>query len=512
MIGAARFRSLVTIRHIILLGLAIRIVAAVFARGYGMHDDHFGIPETAQAWVEGRNLPSPAEVSIQNGTYVGLHYVLFRGLEAIGVVDPQAKMYVVRALHAVYSVLGVVLAVAIAGRLGGPAAARQAALLMAFFWPLPFLSVRNLTEVVVIPPLMLSVWLLLADRARPRPGLVFVAGLAAGVAFVVRCQTASFLAVLCLLVLIERRWRSLVAFAAGAALVCGLLSGVLDYAMYGVPFGTLVAYVRYNANPATMQAYTVGPWYTYVGTLVGILIPPSSLLILALFGAGWKRASYVVLPAFLFLAFHSAYPNKQERFILPAVPFILIGVAVMWTRLRDDPRTGSRWQTVFRWSWQWFWAVNTCLLMVVSVSYSKRTRVELMTYLREARAPAAVIETAADAPPMMPRFYLGRPCRLYEVSRTRPVERLASDLGTPGAIRPSYIVYLGDEHLEERRARIGELFPAQTLEQIIAPSLVDWLLWRLNPRFNVNQTAYVYRIGQVAHATLAMPGTSIMRP
>jgi hypothetical protein len=98
---------------------------------------------------------------------------------------------------------------------------------------------------------------------------------------------------------------------------------------------------------------------------------------------------------------------------------------------------------------------------------------------------------------MMPRFYLGRPCRLYEVSRTSPLQRLARELREPGAVAPAYVAYLGDEGLGERVAAVGRLLPGQVLARTIEPSFADWVLWRLNPHYNVNQTAYVYRVGRV---------------
>ncbi|MCB0484019.1 MAG: hypothetical protein KDC37_05600, partial [Flavobacteriales bacterium] len=38
---------------VLLLALVPRLVAAIFSKGYGMHDDHFLVIEAAQSWLDG---------------------------------------------------------------------------------------------------------------------------------------------------------------------------------------------------------------------------------------------------------------------------------------------------------------------------------------------------------------------------------------------------------------------------------------------------------------------------
>ena len=123
------FRTLKTLweehplRLIIFLALFFRILAVLFSKGYGMHDDHFLVIESAQSWVDNFDynnwLPSSsAQPSGHSWFYCGLHYFLFKGLQALGMYDPQAKMYVVRLLHALLSLLTVVLGYRISNRQG----------------------------------------------------------------------------------------------------------------------------------------------------------------------------------------------------------------------------------------------------------------------------------------------------------------------------------------------------------------------------------------------------------
>ena len=148
---------------LILIGAAFfRLLAVLFSKGYGMHDDHFLVIEAAQSWVDGRDYnywipslsPQVTEPTGHSLLYPGLHYFLFRLLEGIGMFDPQAKMYVVRLLHALLSMTIVVMGYRLADRLQGKGAAKIAGLLLGMLFFMPMMSVRNLAEFVCIPALL----------------------------------------------------------------------------------------------------------------------------------------------------------------------------------------------------------------------------------------------------------------------------------------------------------------------------------------------------------------------
>ena len=71
---------------ILFAALVIRIISALFSKGYGMHDDHFVIIETAASWADGIDnsgwLPwSKQSIGIPQGhsfTYVGINFLFFK--------------------------------------------------------------------------------------------------------------------------------------------------------------------------------------------------------------------------------------------------------------------------------------------------------------------------------------------------------------------------------------------------------------------------------------------------
>ena len=99
---------------ILFISLVIRLVSAIFSKGYGMHDDHYLVIEAAQSWIDGYDYNNWLPENRPDGTptghsffYVGLHYLFFRFLEFVGVFDPQIKMLFVRVVHALFSLLTV---------------------------------------------------------------------------------------------------------------------------------------------------------------------------------------------------------------------------------------------------------------------------------------------------------------------------------------------------------------------------------------------------------------------
>lgn len=110
---------------ILLVGGFFRLIAVIFSKGYGMHDDHFLIIEPAQAWVDGYTydnwLPSGGAQTPDGHSlfYSGINFLILGFLKWIGLTDPQGKMYFVRLLHGLWSLLTVIYGYKIAYRYGG---------------------------------------------------------------------------------------------------------------------------------------------------------------------------------------------------------------------------------------------------------------------------------------------------------------------------------------------------------------------------------------------------------
>jgi hypothetical protein len=479
---------------VIAVAAALRLAAALLSPGFAFHDDHFEVVEVAQHWLDGARdwLGNPD--SLRSLVYPGLHFALFAGLERLGVTDPQQKMLVVRLLNGAWSMLTVLYGYRIAEAVGGRDRARVAGLLVAAFWLAPFSAVRDLVEIACQPPLMIALWLLVRSPGGPGRRDALLAGLWLGVAFTIRFQILVVPGALGLVLLLQRRIAPALLLGAGTVVSAAVLQGGSDWIGYGRPFSSFLAYLAYNSDPRHVATFPTGPWHRYLGTLLGFLVPPTSLLLLAGVVGTARRLPLLFWPAFAFVAVHSIYPGKQERFLFPVLPLLLVLAAVGARDLAERFRPLAARPRLVRGLWAWFWIANAIGLAAYTTNYSKRTRVAPLSFLHaRADVQAVVLETSEARAPFVPLFYLGAHTPAFHLPKTRSVEELSAELAASGA-RPNYVVMTGDAELDARLDRLRPLFPRLTKVASFGPGAVDWLLHRMNPRRNVNLTAHVYRV------------------
>ncbi len=483
-------------RTILFAGLLFRIVAAIFSRGYGWSDDQFLTIEVAQSWVNGADyyhwLPSEDGTAIPQGFsffYPGIHYLLFLVFDWLGIHNPQTEMTIVRFLHAIWSMLTIWFGYKIALKYSNLKTANTVGWFLSLFWIFPFLSVRNLVEFVSIPFLMWGLWLIIKNQNLKRISFAFWAGVLFGLAFDTRYQTALVSGTIGLVLLFQKRWKEVIWIILGGLVPVLLIQGLVDYMVWGKPFAQVIGYISYNATHA--GEYTVGPWYLFILFLSGILIPPVSLFIIAGFFKEWKRMAIIFFPVLVFIVFHSYYPNKQERFIVTIIPLLIIIGITGWQNIVNNHN--------YKWikgSWIFFWVINTILLLGVSVTYSKKARVESMVYLSHFadRFNYFVIDDVdKNVLGFPPQFYLGKHL---------DYDAIMSDNGRYSAFyekvennprkNPGFILFYHDNNLNARVDSIKKIFPDIVFEKKIEPGNVDKILFWLNP-INDNQNIYIYR-------------------
>ena len=476
---------------IILIALVPRLVAAVFSKGYGMHDDHFGpieqpfiIMQYLTYWT-GRVVPHGHSI-----VYPSTQYALLNLFQSAGISDPQTNMLLTRLLHALYSLLVVVFGFKIAEFLSGREAARKAGLVLALFWVLPFLSVRNLIEVVCVPPLMGGFYYALKSRDNLRSA--FIAGLWFGLAFAFRYQTLLISGTVGVIFLFRKEFREMLWFAAGFILFATLVQGTADILAWGYPFASFVEYVRYNM--AHGEDYTTGPWYNYILLVIGAFIPPMSFFLIYGFFKKWRKAALIVIPVIIFFALHSYFPNKQERFILPVIPAILLLGIVGWEEHIKGSEFWSRHRSAVKNMWISFWAINLVLLLLFSTYYAKKSRVEVMYALYGKPVTGIIMMGGKVGTAQPPFFYLGKyPISCYEVDDDARLPDVKAET-IKNNIVISHAVFFGVDDLDRRVRYVeSEMRLKLSLEKRVDPSFLDVVFYRLNPTHNKNEVGFIYR-------------------
>ncbi len=487
---------------ILILGLAVffRLLSVIFAKGWGMLDDHFLVIESAQSWVDGSDynswLPWTKEnhgPSGHNFFYPGLNFLLFSFFRFIHLEDPQTKMFFVRLITAAWSLLTVYLGYSITKRISNRKSARLVGILLAVFWFMPWLSVRNLIEIVCIPFLMLSIWVIIRPEKKASLGMYFLAGLFLGLAINTRLQTAFFAVGLGLALLLLAKWKETIALTLGTLIPVFLIQGLISYFLWHDPLAELFEHVRYNLTAA--NDYFVLPWYTYLLFITGILIPPVSLFILAGFVFSWKRYLLIFMPVAVFILFHSLFPNKQERFIFPVIPLLIVTGISGWNDFVNRSGYWQKHRKLIKGCWTFFWIMNLILLSVVSVVYSKRAKVESMTYLSKyPDIKQILVADQDDSPDIFPLFYLGQWVHPYEelLDCKNTDELILKAAKAPYDEHPRFILFLGEKDLQNRVIKARESFPFLVYETTILPGFIDNLMHFLNP-VNKNKKVMIYR-------------------
>ena len=482
---------------IVFIAIFVRMFSVIFSKGFGMHDDHFLVVEIAKAWADGVDsnnwLPGTIENTGPSGHsffYTGLHYILFCILKFIGITDPQNLMFFVRLIHAIFSLIVVICGYKIAERIHNINSAKTVGILLATLWFMPFLSVRTLVEVACIPFLMISTWMIIKDDKNK--WYYLIAGISAGLAMSIRYQSFLFVFGIFLAIFINKRWIESIIFGLFVVISFSLTQIIVDMKLWGYPFAEFLTYVQYNIDNA--YNYLTNSWYSYILLILGIIIPPIGFFIFFGFFRMWRKHLILFLPAFIFLAFHSYFPNKQERFILPIIPFVITLGIVGWNQFKDKSNFWMKRKKLLKGFWIFFWALNIILLPIISTMYSKKARVESMIYLSKYKNIKLILTEDSNSENflMPPLFYLNQWLSTTALTKANYSEKAKYSIDSKDNC-PRFVLFFDEKNLTKRVDSLRFCFPQITYETTIHPSFVDEILFKLNHR-NTNQTIIIYKI------------------
>jgi hypothetical protein len=502
---------------ILLIGLAFRLGAALNAPGYLMHDDHFLVIETSASWAEGEDYnnwmpwtqrdqgiasPKPHQANL---AYPGVISGIFRVLLAVGIVAPTTQMLIIRLLHGLFSLLIVAFGYKIAEALGGRKSAVWAGLALAGFAWFPHLGVRQLVEVVCIPPLMWSAWVVIQKPQMERSWRTwFVAGIGLGLATTLRYQAGIFgigWAIAIAWVNYSSNQKvsktvSEIGILSFSSLLFFSIGQIQDVFIWGEPFAQLRAYIEYNSTHSS--GYPQGFWHQYIWVILGLLIPPFSFAWAIGMGAIVRKHAMLVLPPLVFFVFHSYFPNKQERFILPMVPFVIVAGSVGWMAFSEQSSFWKKRRTLERRSALFFISINLVIGLVFCGVQPKKSRIESMTALYNRGDLTNFLIVHTDKPAMPPQFYSGSWEKYWSSDlKTNEVNHRQVMCNSPSRSFPNYIVFSGSQHLGEGVERYKASYSSMKYIEQVPPGRWDRLLSWLNP-INSAERMMIYAIDPLA--------------
>ncbi|MCX7908875.1 MAG: glycosyltransferase family 39 protein [Ignavibacteria bacterium] len=477
------------VHWLILLSFLLNLPAVFFSRGYGMHDDHFGPIEQPWSIINNPDIwhsrTTPHAHSI---FYPLLHFFLFKILYSLGINDPQHVMLIVRFLHSIYSILTVVFLFKILELFFERKIAFRVSVLFPLLWFMPFLSVRNLIEMVCIPPMAIGYYFLLRNKKIVKD--LVLASLFFALAFAFRYQTFIITGTIFLVLLFKKEFWYGFVFGLAFMFFALIIQGSVDIFAWGYPFASFIEYVSYNLSHS--EDYTSGPFYRYLLLFLGVFTFPLSIYIIYYFVKDVGKHIFIVLPVIVFFVFHSVFPNKQERFILPIVPFVFaFGLANFLTYYQNKVIFKTK-KGFYNFIWVMFWIINLPLFFIFSLNYGKKTRCESLYFLSKQTDVKGIFQITGKIGSFKPpEFYLnkyGTP--IFPIPS---VDSLGKFTSLPNI--PNYAIIYGDEELDSLKMSVERILKRKLIHiKTVEPSLADWILYKLNPKYNKNQIANIYKI------------------
>ena len=484
---------------ILIFAATLRIVAAFFSEGYLMHDDHFWVVESSASWSDGEDynnwmpwsqeeLNKEPKPHYTNLFYASLHYLYFLGADSIGLDNPREQTLILRIIHGLLSLISVLLVYRISFKIGGLKPAILSGILMASLAWIPLLSVHQIVEVFTILPLLAFSWVLTKNEWTFKTLLIagIWLGIATGLRYQVGVMGLGLVAAFYVHYNDKKIWaKSCIIIGASALLIFSLTQVPTDLYLWGEPFAQLKAYIEYNLNNSS--EYPQGNTLTYFFVILACTAPPLSFFFFRDYLKSWKNYSWLVLPSLAFILFHFLFPNKQERFILPALPYIIIIGSVVWYQaVRNKSFSKSILAISF--------VINTILLIPLTLSSKNASQLKAMDLIWMQGDLDSFLYVQTDSNSYPPRFYCDnwndysfadKNTDVFGQRKTHCIE--------PEVTTPNYIVFVGNERLAEFIYSFKEHYKSMEYIGQFGPGRFDRFLNYLNPRIPIKRTM-VYKI------------------
>ncbi len=512
------------------MGFFFRLLAVLFAQGIAFGFDHYAYLEIAQH-IAGGHLTMQQLVMeddvyrfVSHGNSVVYLYInagILYICEFFNLFDARGKMFIMRLAHGLLSMLTIYYCYRITYRLANRRAALAIGVLTSMLWFVPYLSVKNMPECVASVIMLAAVYRLAKTRKQTYKFAddIFT-GFLLGVA-VSFCYNLAIIvlgSVICYILKSGARRAAMITFGAMIALFA--FEGLVDTVVFGEPFYVLREYID-----VIIHGYGNSEWefrYIYMYISILALVIPLPWGLLAIFGyvKSWRHCFLLFFPVTFYILVSYLLPNKEEKFMVSILPMFFILCVTGWFRFQSQSRFFITHPILQRWSVALFFAVNTPMLILASMSYTRCPQVETMIYLSHHKTDLVSIfveDRRRVCGKSLPLFYLGKDVEVYRLRRSDsgidPSLFFSSESGDASLNehniysekyflnpafadrRPQYVIFNGDYDMPERLARMREVFPQLTYEKTFSPSFADKVVQFFNPSNN-NVNLHVYRTAE----------------
>jgi len=492
----------------LIVAVALRLCSVVFSKGFMANDDHFETVQVSYTAVQDGLLAEDGYIrwNAMKGSEVGrpplytlINYGTMTVLTWLGIDTLDPMMYFIRLLHALLSLLMVYYAykyVLIATR--NKNYALITGLILSAHFLMPYLSVRNLIEVVSADFLVPSVYFAYRGARENSSRLLVLAGILGAISWLIRFNTG--LAVIPIPFAIwysTRRIKPALYFCAGYLLIA-LFGASLD-AVYLGTFGRSTYNIFRSFLYVTGSPPLPQPFYMFAGLILGIFIPPFSLFFI--FNIFRKKVimNHLILFSSMmtFFIIHSLIRHKEERFMITIFPLIVIlGMIGLYVWFQNSgPNTRLR--RIFKYSTGFAVVLNIIVLPFFAFNYAHKGMVEPFVYLSEQDDVDTIIIDRTERRRFIAITYAGydRP-DYFNVDRWETLDSLNDSSSIFD--QADYFVIFTDENIEAHASSLTRYFGPLKPVFHSTPSVMDAILHFMNPKYNHLNEAWVYKKDQAS--------------
>jgi len=485
----------------LIIAVILRLLATVYSKGFMAHDDHFETVRVAYDGIQ-KGLLNDEKLMIWNDDtpeiigrsplYVLFLFSMMKIQESVGIYSLDSMMYLIRFIHALLSLLIVYYGYKyVLYATESRNSALLAGLILSGHFLMPYLAVRNLIEMVSADLLMPSIFLAHRGAAEKNGRMLVMAGILAGLAWMIRFSTCLAVVPIPFIIwYLQKSVRPALYFCGGVFLML-LFSASLDVFYLG-SFGRSTINILgsfIGGSPTLPQ-----PFYMYLPLVFGILIPPFSIYFLILSFRREVISGHLVLASAILFFFisHSLIANKQERFLIPIFPLLIVlGVIGLNVWLKNG-KWSARNRNIFKYSAAFAVGLNLILLPLFTFNYAHKGMVEPFVFLSEQGDVNSVLIDRTERRRFMALCYAGydRPKDII-LDNWAELDTLSADSALLNSI--NYFIIYTDNHPDYHADSLSRIFGS--LGQVFhsTPSTVDYILHFLNPRHNHTNEAWVYR-------------------
>jgi hypothetical protein len=303
-----------------LAALLLRLAVAWWSVRITHPDELFQYLEQAHRLVYGYGVvPWEFRFAARNWLLPGSLALLLEGLRAMGLDRPMAYIPALKSLFGLVSVCLIYASYSIGRNMFGERTGRLAAVLAAIWYELLYVATVATPEVLSTYALVGAVAVVTARSSTRRAAII---GLLLGISVALRLQYALPAAALWILVVVKWQWRC-AWFAAGTAAAVIGFAGLIDYWSWGTAFISYYNSVNFNVLLGKADVFGRRPPYAYLFWL-GAASVGLHLLAIGYGALQWRRCWPILLLLVCVLVPHSLIAHKEYRFVILAVPLLLI--------------------------------------------------------------------------------------------------------------------------------------------------------------------------------------------